>query len=411
MPARFGRQLADHAIPVLDQARALLNQQVRTPTELGSDVSRHREHLAALIDGELGRNRRTGILRALHHQNAHADSADNAVADGEILRNRPRPQGKFRNNQSFSRQFHRQLAVFRRIDDIHAASQHGYGVPAASQRAFVGGGIDAARHPADDGETGVRQVPRQALGHCQAVGRRTPRPHYPQADGLQQLDAPAGEQQYRRIEDLAQRLRIARIADGDRHGGALRHLLVLRGGVFKGASAGDGLRHGATDAGALQFGARGAKDGLGSPKAIQQLSRSSGAQTRDEFQCQPVKFFFPAEDRRWHDARLVVLDDTSPRREYASGLVAGWYKWVCLVQVGRKNGFVWYFLVWGDEGWRRVGREGHAGSIVERGKGVVGGRAFVFNEKWRNVGVTGAHSGTCRPWPLRNCQRPRRAGF
>src|ERR1035437_1064833 len=36
------------------------------------------------------------------------------------------------------------------------------------------------------------------------------------------------------------------------------------------------------------------------------------------------------------------------------------------------------------------GRELHAGSIVARGKGVAGGKAGVFNEKLRNVGVTGA---------------------
>jgi hypothetical protein len=35
------------------------------------------------------------------------------------------------------------------------------------------------------------------------------------------------------------------------------------------------------------------------------------------------------------------------------------------------------------------GRELHAGSIVERGKGVVGGRTFVFSGKWGSFGVTG----------------------
>ena len=39
------------------------------------------------------------------------------------------------------------------------------------------------------------------------------------------------------------------------------------------------------------------------------------------------------------------------------------------------------------------GRELHAGPIVERGKGVVGGRAFVFNGKWGNVEVTGLVQG------------------
>ena len=72
------------------------------------------------------------------------------------------------------------------------------------------------------------------------------------------------------------------------------------------------------------------------------------------------------------------------------GFAAGWGKWLYLVLVGRENGFVWYFLIWrarwpgrrarlGGGGWD--GRECHAGSIVERGKGVVGGKVFVFNEK------------------------------
>src|SRR5260370_40423635 len=52
---------------------------------------------------------------------------------------------------------------------------------------------------------------------------------------------------------------------------------------------------------------------------MQELSRSSGTQTGDEFQCQPVKFFFPAEYRRLHEARLVVHDDNSQRPECASG--------------------------------------------------------------------------------------------
>ena len=118
---------------------------------------------------------------------------------------------------------------------------------------------------------------------------------------MQQFDASTGEEQDGRIEDFAQGRRIGWIADGDGYGGALRHLFLLGGGVLEGASAGDGLGDGATDAGALEFGPRGAKDGLGGPKAVQQLVGSSGAETRDEFQSQPVKFFFPAEDRRFHD--------------------------------------------------------------------------------------------------------------
>ena len=129
----------------------------------------------------------------------------------------------------------------------------------------MGRGIDAASHAADDGQTGVRQVGREPLGDSQAVGRGAARPHHAERDRLQQFHTPARVQQNRRIEDLAQRLRIARVAHGDHHGSGLRHLLLLRHGVFKRAAAGDGLRHRTAHAGGLQFRARGAEDGLRSP--------------------------------------------------------------------------------------------------------------------------------------------------
>jgi hypothetical protein len=80
----------------------------------------------------------------------------------------------------------------------------------------------------------------------------------------------------------------------------------------------------------------------------------------------------------------------------------GWEgKWVRLV-------FCW----WGSQ---RAspgldGRELHAGSIVDRGKGVAGGKACVFNEQLRNVGVTGGGGtrgipGVARIAPLRHVER------
>jgi hypothetical protein len=60
-----------------------------------------------------------------------------------------------------------QLAIFRRVDHVHAAAQHRDGVAARGERAFVRGGIDAARHAADDGQAGARQVAREPFGHRQ----------------------------------------------------------------------------------------------------------------------------------------------------------------------------------------------------------------------------------------------------
>src|ERR1035441_5635116 len=72
----------------------------------------------------------------------------------------------------------------------------------------------------------------------------------------------------------------------------------------------------------------------------------------------------------------------------------GWGKRLWFVWAGRKNGFVWYFPISRGDGGRRglEGRELHAGFIVAWGNGVAGGRAFVFNGKWGNVGVNGRES-------------------
>src|ERR1035438_45485 len=64
MPAGFSGKLGDHVVPILHQPGALLNQQVRPPTQLRSDVAGDGENLAALVHGQLGGDGRTAILRA-----------------------------------------------------------------------------------------------------------------------------------------------------------------------------------------------------------------------------------------------------------------------------------------------------------------------------------------------------------
>jgi len=72
---------------------------------------------------------------------------------------------------------------------------------------------------------------------------------------------------------------------------------VLDGGVFERAATGDGLRHRAGHSGHFQFRSRSTEDRLRRAEAFQQLSGVPGSQTRNEFERQPVEFFFPAENR------------------------------------------------------------------------------------------------------------------
>src|SRR3954465_11934789 len=70
-------ELDDHVVPVLDDLGALLYQQVRPPTELGRDVAGNGKDFPALIDRELGSDRRTAVLRAFHDEHPDAEAADN----------------------------------------------------------------------------------------------------------------------------------------------------------------------------------------------------------------------------------------------------------------------------------------------------------------------------------------------
>ena len=66
-----------------------------------------------------------------------AHAADDAVADGEILREGRGAHGEFGDDQPLGRHLGGQLAVLRRVHDIHAAAEHRDGIAAGGQRALV----------------------------------------------------------------------------------------------------------------------------------------------------------------------------------------------------------------------------------------------------------------------------------
>jgi hypothetical protein len=189
------------------------------------------------------------------------------------------------------------LAVFRRIDHVYAAAQHRHRIAAGGKRAFVRGGIDAACHAADDGESGARQVGGQPFGNRQAIGRGPPGADHGEVEGLQEFQASSGKQQNGRIEDLAQQGRIARVAARDHDGAAFGHFALLVEGILERAAAGDALGYRAANARRLQFTARGAEHGLRRAEPIQQLPRHPGTQPGDQGQRQPVQFLFTADRR------------------------------------------------------------------------------------------------------------------
>lgn len=102
---------------------------------------------------------------------------------------------------------------------------------------------------------------------------------------------PPNEEHRRRVENIEQAGRVARVAHGDQLDTGLFQLFVLADGFLKGASAGDALRHGRRQAGRFELGRRGAENRSGGAEDADQLAGFAGAQAGNQPQCQPVELF------------------------------------------------------------------------------------------------------------------------
>jgi hypothetical protein len=79
---------------------------------------------------------------------------------GKVARLGAGADGAFGDDAALVRQAGVEVGVFGWIDVVHPAAQHRDG--AGGQGAFVGCGVDAARHARDDDMTGLAQLLRQA---------------------------------------------------------------------------------------------------------------------------------------------------------------------------------------------------------------------------------------------------------
>ena len=231
-----------------------------------------------------------------------AHAADDAVADGKVLRERDGAHGKLGHNQAFGSDLRRQLAILRRVYHVHAAAQHGDRLAATLQRALVRRGIDSTRHAADDGESRVGEVGRKPFRDRQAVRRGAARSHHSDHQALQQFDIAAREQQ--QSEDRRSR---AEAADRRRRRGVTSVAPVWRN--FCCCAAASSKEHPlATVRATPPFNpaassslTRGAKDALRAAKTFDEQPRFPSSQTGDHAEGQPVKLLFRRHDTRLHD--------------------------------------------------------------------------------------------------------------
>ncbi len=171
LEADFGGEFLEDILPGGDEFGSLLDEGVGRPGEFVGDVAGDGEDFPALLEGAAGGDAGAAELAGLDHQDSARQAADDAVAQGEIVRIGAGGERKFADQRAAEfEDLLGELAIFARVDDIDAGAEDGDGASAGLHRSLVGDGIDAAGHAADDDQAAVGEVLRRAARPC--PGRR-----------------------------------------------------------------------------------------------------------------------------------------------------------------------------------------------------------------------------------------------
>ena len=148
-------------------------QRVRPGGQRARDLSRHCEHVAALLEREVGRDERAAPLARLDDDRRRAETGDDPVARREAPRRRLDARLVLGDDEARLADPARQLGVRRRVVAVDPAAEHGDRRAAAVERAAMRLAVDAPRHPAHDDETRSGQLARERARDRAAVRRST----------------------------------------------------------------------------------------------------------------------------------------------------------------------------------------------------------------------------------------------
>ena len=158
-----------HILGRLHQLGPLFDQGMAAAGLGGVDGARNCEHLLALLGGQSGGDQGARLERRLHHQRALRQAGNQAVAPGEVGRQRGRSQVVLADQQAVAGDAARQVKVIFRVDPVQPGAHHCHrGEPLgawlqALQSALVRGSIDAPGQARNNGGTGGAQRPGKVL--------------------------------------------------------------------------------------------------------------------------------------------------------------------------------------------------------------------------------------------------------
>ena len=137
-------------------------QRVRACAEAGGDLARHGEHLAPVLQREVGGDERTGPLAGLDDDRRPRESRDDPVPGGEAPRSGLHAGLVLGHDEPSGRDDRaRELGVGRRVVAVDATAEHRDGRPTRRERATVRLAVDAARHATDHDGAGGRGLRRK----------------------------------------------------------------------------------------------------------------------------------------------------------------------------------------------------------------------------------------------------------
>ena len=124
---RLEAEAREDVVGAGERRRAELEQCVRARGERRRDLARHREHLASLLEREVGGDQRAAALARLDDDRRRSEARDDAVARGESPRRRLDAGRVLRHDQPGLRDAPRELGVRGGVVAVDAAAEHGDG--------------------------------------------------------------------------------------------------------------------------------------------------------------------------------------------------------------------------------------------------------------------------------------------
>ena len=140
----------EHVGGARDGNGAEAEQRVRPVRERRGDLARHGEHLAALVEREVGRDQRAAALARLDDDRRAREAGDDPVSGRKPPRRRLDTRRVLGHDQPALGDLGREARVRARVVAVDAAAEHGDVVPPALERPTMRRAVDAAREARDD---------------------------------------------------------------------------------------------------------------------------------------------------------------------------------------------------------------------------------------------------------------------